>query len=70
MRSKRVLLIGLKPTTLDYGSFPNLNAERVMQELKSEQDRGSELGYDIDLCLINSDGTDIDIVSQISSQKQ
>jgi hypothetical protein len=62
--NKRVLLIGFEPTTLDFSSFPDSNAEKVMAGLKKEQKKGLELGYDIELCLINPDGSDINIISQ------
>jgi hypothetical protein len=62
--NKRVLLIGLEPETLDYSSFEDLNAEKVMKNLRSEQNKGKELGYDVEICLINPDGTDMDKISQ------
>ncbi|WP_428324371.1 hypothetical protein [Nitrosopumilus sp.] len=62
--NKRVLLIGFEPTTLDFGSFPDFNAEKVMEGLKKGQEKGLELGYEIEICLINPDGSDIDIISQ------
>ena len=60
----QVLLIGFEPTTLDFSSFPNFNAEKVMEGLKKGQEKGLELGYDIEICLIKPDGTDIDMISQ------
>ncbi|MBM3910540.1 MAG: hypothetical protein FJ356_02700 [Thaumarchaeota archaeon] len=67
---KGVLVIGLEPTSLDYSSFQDLNAEKVMECLRTEQDRGRGLGYDIDICLINPNGTDMHIISRKLSQKQ
>ena len=67
---KQVLVIGLEPTSLDYSSFQDLNAEKVMEGLRNEQNKGRVLGYDIDICLINPNGTDIHIISQKLSEKQ
>jgi hypothetical protein len=67
---KRVLVIGLEPTSLDYSSFPDLNAEKVMDGLRKEQDRGRGLGYDIEVCLVKPNGTDMDMIPQKLSENQ
>lgn len=67
---KRVLLIGFEPTTLDFSSFPDFNAEKVMEGLRKGQKKGLELGYDIEICLIKPDGTDIDMISQKLSENK
>lgn len=67
---KQVLLIGFEPTTLDFSSFPDFNAEKVMKGLRKGQEKGLELGYDIEICLIKPDGTDIDMISQKLSENK
>jgi len=67
---KRVLLIGFEPTTLDFSSFPDFNAERVMAGLKKGQEEGLALGYDIELCLIKPDGTDMSMISEKLSENK
>jgi hypothetical protein len=68
--NKWVLLIGFEPTTLDFSSFPDSNAEKIMEDLKKAQQRGLKLGYEIEICLINPDGSDIDIISQKLSKNK
>ena len=67
---KQVLLIGFEPTTLDFSSFPDFNAEKIMEGLRKEQKKGLGSGYDIELCLIKPDGTDIDMISQKLSENK
>ncbi|MBP1695070.1 MAG: hypothetical protein H6Q41_258 [Deltaproteobacteria bacterium] len=50
---KRVLVIGLEPTLVDYSLFPDLNAEKVLTALKADQANLNALGYDVQLCLID-----------------
>ncbi len=67
---KRVLVIGFEPKSLDYSSLKDLNADKVMTGLRAEQERGLGLGYDIEMCLFNTNGADIDIISQKLAEKQ
>jgi len=49
-KKKRVLVIGLEPTLVDYSLIPDLNAEKVLAALKADQAKLNALGYDIDFC--------------------
>ena len=48
---KKVLLIGLDPSVVDYSLFPDLDATKLSAGLKSEEMRLQELGYDAQWCL-------------------
>jgi hypothetical protein len=48
---KRVLVIGLEPTLVDFSLIPDLNAAKVMAALKADQAELNALGYDTHLCL-------------------
>ena len=50
-KKKRVLVIGLEPTLVDFSLMPDLNAEKVMTALKADQAKLNALGYDTQLCL-------------------
>lgn len=67
---KQVLLIGLEPTHLNYDLFPDLNSDKVLAGLKSEVEEGKKLGYEIELCLINPDGSDVNVILDRLQKKQ
>lgn len=48
---KSVLLIGFEPTLLDYSTIPDLDAAKVMAQLKADETHLRELGYVVELCL-------------------
>jgi hypothetical protein len=48
-KKKRVLVIGLEPTLVDFSLIPDLNAEKVMAALKADQAKLNALGYDTQL---------------------
>jgi hypothetical protein len=50
-RKKRVLVIGLEPTLVDFSHIPELNAEKVMAALAADQAKLKALGYDTQMCL-------------------
>ncbi len=50
---KRVLLIGLEPTVVDYTRFPGLNAGKVLAALKADEANLNALGYDAQLCFVD-----------------
>lgn len=50
-KKKRVLVIGLEPTLVDFSHIPELNAEKVMAALEADQAKLNALGYDTQLCL-------------------
>ena len=56
-KKKRVLVIGLEPTLVDFSLIPDLNAEKVMTALKADQAKLNALGYDTHLCLTDLDRT-------------
>lgn len=61
---KRVLVIGLEPTLVDYTEFPALDAEKVSAALKADQERLVGLGYDVQLCLVDTGDTAEAVVRQ------
>lgn len=48
---KAVLLIGLEPTLVDFSSLPGLDATKVANSLKAQQQSLRDLGFDADWCL-------------------
>ena len=50
---KRVLLIGLEPTVVDYTRFPGLNAGKVLAALKADEANLNTMGYDAQLCFVD-----------------
>ncbi|UFS69543.1 hypothetical protein LPW11_16785 [Geomonas sp. RF6] len=53
---KKVLLVGIDPSLIDfsspeYAAFPGLTAEKVMAGLKESEEKLSELGLEVELCL-------------------
>jgi hypothetical protein len=65
---KRVLVVGLEPTLVDYSLFPDLDAEKVLAALKADQTNLNALGYDAQLCLIDLGRTAEAVVLQQLSQ--
>jgi len=48
---KSVLIIGFEPTLLDYSTIPDLDAAKVMGQLKADEAHLQGLGYEVDFCL-------------------
>lgn len=48
---KRVLVIGLEPSLVDFSSMPDMNAQKVLAGLHADQAKLNALGYDAHLCL-------------------
>ena len=48
---KSVLIIGFEPTLLDYSTIPDLDAAKVMVQLKADEAHLRGLGYEVDFCL-------------------
>lgn len=69
---KQVLLIGLEPTLIKHGyeKFSNLDPQKVLEGIKNEIETGLNLGYKIEPCFINPDGSDIGNITKKISQKQ
>lgn len=55
--AKKVLLIGLEPTLVDFANLPQLNAEKVMAALRADEAALQKLGYDARLCLVDLGAT-------------
>jgi hypothetical protein len=67
-RKKRVLVVGLDPTIVDFSDNPDMNAEKVLSALKSEQAKLNALGYDTQLCLTDLGKTAEDVVHRKLSE--
>jgi nucleotide-binding universal stress UspA family protein len=57
-RTSSVLVIGFEPSLLDFSSpdlaaFPGLTAAKILQALAADQARLQDLGYDVEVCLID-----------------
>ena len=67
-KKKRVLVIGLEPTLVDYSLIPDLNAEKVLAALKADQIKLNALGYDTDFCFTDLGRTAEAVVLQKLSE--
>ena len=67
---KRVLLIGLEPTVVDYSRLPGLSAEKVMAALKADEAKLNALGYDAQLCFVDLGRTAEAVVLQKLSRNK
>lgn len=56
-KKKRGILIGLKPEVVDFCNWPGLTPENLLYELKTSETTLKSLGYDVQLCLVDLDGT-------------
>ncbi len=53
----RILLIGIEPTLVDFSAMPDLDAAKVSQGLRTQQQRLRDLGFDAAWCLIDLGAT-------------
>jgi hypothetical protein len=53
----RILLIGIEPTLVDFSSMPDLDAAKVSQGLRTQQQRLRDLGFDAAWCLTDLGAT-------------
>lgn len=67
---KRILVIGLEPTLVDFSLIADMNAEKVLTGLKVEQGKLNALGYDTQLCLVDLGETVESVVSQKLSESK
>jgi hypothetical protein len=67
---KRVLVIGLEPTLVDFSQIADMNAEKVLAGLKADQAKLNALGYDIQLCLVDLGQTAESVVFQRLSESK
>ena len=65
---KRVLVIGLEPTLVDFSTMPDLNADKVRRALETDQTTLNGLGYDAQLCLTDLGDTAEQVVADRLSQ--
>jgi hypothetical protein len=68
MPAKRVLLIGLDPTLVDFSSAPELNAERVRAAGDDARTRLGAIGCEVHQCLLEPGTTDESAVLTALSQ--
>jgi hypothetical protein len=67
---KQVLVIGLEPTLVDFSQIADMNAEKVLTGLKTDQAKLNALGYDTQLCLVDLGQTAESVVSQKLSESK
>jgi hypothetical protein len=67
-KRKRVLVIGVEPTLVDFSHIPDLNAEKVMAALEADQTKLNALGYDTQLCFTDLGRTAEAVVAQKLSE--
>jgi hypothetical protein len=54
---KSVLLIGWDPAFADLSQFPDMTPAKVMAGLNAAKEKAHGLGYDMDLCLVETSET-------------
>ena len=67
-KKKRVLVIGLEPTLVDFSHIPDLNAEKLMAALEADRAKLNALGYDTQMCLTDLGRTAEAVVLQRLSE--
>lgn len=68
-QAKRVLVIGLDPSVVDYSRWPGLNAEKLRAALERDRADLNARGYSAELCFIDLGSTAEAVVKQTLSQK-
>ena len=53
MANKRVLLIGLDPTVVDFSRWPGLDAEKLEKALNADKVTMESEGFDAKLCFVD-----------------
>jgi len=72
---KSVLVIGVQPTLMDfsdpdYAAYPGMDAAKVLAGLKASEDRLTDRGYDVQMCLTDFGETAEAVVRNKLEQKQ
>lgn len=67
---KKVLLIGLHPSVVDYSSFPGLDATKLSAGLDAAESQLQQLGYDAKWCLTDLGETAESVVSERLRQNE
>jgi len=57
MNSKKVLLIGWNPNSVDYNKYPGMNQEKLRSFLEGDMHRLNDEGYAAEMCYIDSEGS-------------
>ncbi len=75
MLKKSILIIGLEPTLIDFthedfAAFPGLTAAKVLAGLKAEEESLTQLGYEVQICLIDFGETAAAVVLAQLEQKR
>src|SRR5213083_1626722 len=70
MTQKRILLIGLDPTLVDFSRVSGRNAEQVMAAGNAANERLSALGYAVQGCLIDLGATAETVVLETLAQNK
>ena len=50
---KRVVLIGLDPSVVDYGRWPGLTRDKLEAAIRADMAKLRDAGYDIEACLVD-----------------
>ncbi|WP_213957837.1 MULTISPECIES: hypothetical protein [unclassified Variovorax] len=66
-KRKRVLVIGLEPSLVDFSAMPDMNADKVRTGLATDQATLNGLGYDAHLCLTDLGETAGQVVTEVLS---
>jgi hypothetical protein len=66
---KRILLLGLLPSVVDYSSFPGLTEEKLSHGLRAEEQGLCELGFDASWRLIDRGETAEAVVRAALAEK-
>lgn len=67
---KKVLLIGLHPSVVDYSPFPGLDAAKLSAGLEAEERGLQEMGYDAQWCLTDLGETAESVVMERLRQNE
>lgn len=67
--TKKIIMIGLHPDTLNYAKWPELTPEKLFAILEKDRDTLQKLGYDAQLCYIRSKETaEADVEKALASK--
>lgn len=67
---KRVLMLGLEPSLVDFHHFPGLDAGKVIEGLRAESEKLSALGYQVQTRLVDLGETAEAVVSRALTESE
>lgn len=67
---KKVLLVGLAPSVVDFSSFPGLTEEKLAMGLKAQEQSLCDLGFDAKWCLVDRGETAATVVQAALDAKR